>query len=150
MFPEILITLYEYQVPISRVVWYLKVMVLACSANTNDPQKKKRQPTYTDVSSEWSMPIIKFMRDILNRLQYIDQNAHSNTANTSSTTTSNQPVHFGPQLSLENFMNVDNMSIIVLPCINQTYLTETKLRALWNFTTKLLKCDLTFILFNLL
>lgn len=34
--PEILITLYEYRVPISRAVWYLKVMVLASAANLNE------------------------------------------------------------------------------------------------------------------
>lgn len=34
--PEILITLYEYRVPISRAVWYLKIMVLAGSASLNE------------------------------------------------------------------------------------------------------------------
>lgn len=34
--PEILITLYEYRVPISRAVWYLKIMVLAQSASMNE------------------------------------------------------------------------------------------------------------------
>lgn len=35
-FPEILITLYEYKVSITRAVWYLKIMVLACSTNFNE------------------------------------------------------------------------------------------------------------------
>lgn len=38
--PEILITLYEYRVPISRAVWYLKIMVLAQATSMNEVQLK--------------------------------------------------------------------------------------------------------------
>jgi hypothetical protein len=129
--PEILITLYEYQVPVTRAVWYLKIMVLACSANLNEVNKKKRQPTI-DVSSEWSIPLVRFLRETLNRLQFIE-------ANNNGSSNSNSMTHFGSQLSLESFMNVENLSLILLPIINHTYLTENKLRCLWNFTTKLMR-----------
>lgn len=124
--PEIVITLFEYQVPISRAVWYLKIMVLAYSTNLNEVQKKKRQPNI-DVSSEWSMPFIRFLREIFNRLQFYEyQQMHPNS-NVSSA------------FSLENFMNVENISLILLPIINSSYFTENKLKCLWNFTTKLMR-----------
>ncbi len=118
--PEILITLYEYKVPITRAVWYLKIMVLAYSANLNDVAKKKRQPN-VDVSSEWSLPLIKFLREIFSRLQNLDQ-SNSNSFN-----------------SLESFMNVDNLSSILLPVITHSYLSEQKLKCLWNFTSKIMR-----------
>jgi hypothetical protein len=125
--PEILITLYEYQVPITRAVWYLKIMVLGCSANLNEVNKKKRQPNI-DVSSEWSIPIVRFLRETLNRLIYIEQHSNNPT-----------PIHYNSQLSLESFMNVENLSLILLPIINHTYLSESKLKCLWGFTTKLMR-----------
>ena len=75
--PEIILTLYEYQVSITRAVWYLKIMVLAYSTNLNESNKKKRQPNI-DASSEWSIPLVKFIRDIYNRLQLIDQHSQQN------------------------------------------------------------------------
>lgn len=126
--PEILITLFEYQVPITRAVWYLKIMVLAYSTNMNEVQKKKRQPNI-DVSSEWSYPLIRFLREISNRLQICD--AGGNILNPNQTS--------GINLSLESFMNVDNLNLILLPVITHNYLTEQKLKLLWNFTTKLMR-----------
>lgn len=123
--PEILITLYEYQVPVTRAVWYLKIMVLAYSTNLNEVQKKKRQPN-VDVSSEWSVPLIRFLSEIFKRLQFFEhQQSHPNATQ--------------PQFSLEYFMNVENASLILLPIINLGYLTESKLKCLWNFTTKLMR-----------
>jgi hypothetical protein len=108
-------------------------MVLACSANLNEVNKKKRQPTI-DVSSEWSIPLVRFLRETLSRLQFIEASGLSaNAAN------GNAVIHFGSQLSLESFMNVENLSLILLPIINHTYLTENKLKCLWNFTTKLMR-----------
>lgn len=125
--PEILITLYEYQVPISRAVWYLKIMVLACSTNLNEANKKKRQPN-VDVSSEWSLPLIRLLREIFNRLQFYEQLSKQH-----------HPHYMQQNLSLESFMNVENSSLILLPVINHSYLTEKKLKCLWNFTTKLMR-----------
>lgn len=135
--PEIVITLYEYQVSITRAVWYLKIMVLAYSTNLNEGNKKKRQPN-VDVSSEWSIPLVKFIRDIFYRLQFIDQHFQQNTVtnpaqvNISSLLNANN-------LTLESFMNVENLSLILLPVITQNYLTENKLKNLWDFTTKLMR-----------
>jgi len=127
--PEIIITLFEYQVPISRAVWYLKIMVLAYSTNLNDVQKKKRQPNI-DVSSEWSVPFIKFLREIFIRLQYFEhQQMHPNGSSGAN----------NAAFSLEYFMNVENVSLILLPIINSAYFTESKLKCLWNFTTKLMR-----------
>ena len=132
--PEILITLFEYQVPITRAVWYLKIMVLAYSTNLNEVQKKKRQPN-VDVSSEWSLPLAKFLREIFARLQFFEhQQMHPSSANSGT----NAPPLF-QQFSLENFMNVENLSLILLPIINHGYFTEQKLKCLWNFTTKLMR-----------
>ena len=107
-------------------------MVLAYSTNLNEVQKKKRQPNI-DVSSEWSLPLIRFLREIFNRLQFFEhQQLHANTS------TSNNNNVF-QQFSLENFMNVENLSLILLPIINHSYFTEHKLKCLWNFTTKLMR-----------
>jgi hypothetical protein len=122
--PEILITLYEYQVPIARVVWYIKIMIIAYSTSLNEVQKKKRQPN-VDVSSEWSIPMVKFMREIFYRLHAIDQQHHSPS----------QPQQH-QQFTLESFMNVENLSLVLIPVITSSYLTPSKLRSLWQFTTK--------------
>ncbi len=126
--PEILITLHENQVPITRVIWYLKIMVLAYSTNVNDAQKKKRQQNI-DVASEWSLPLSKFLREIFSRLQMYEQSPGCTMLNQQ-------------QLALESFMNVENLSLILLPIITTNYLTENKLRALWTFTTKLMRAML--------
>ena len=135
--PEILITLFEYQVPLTRAVWYLKI--IAYSANLNEVKKIKRQQT-VDVSSEWSLPLVKFMREIFLRLQYIEQynyqqahksdtNGQANIANPLSSS----------NLTLESFMNVETLSLILLPVISHSYLTEHKLQNLWQFTHKLIR-----------
>ena len=85
--PEILITLFEYQVPITRAVWFFE-----------------------------------------------HQQMHPSSANSGT----NAPPLF-QQFSLENFMNVENLSLILLPIINHGYFTEQKLKCLWNFTTKLMR-----------
>ena len=145
--PEIMITLYEYQVPITRVVWYLKIMVLAYSTNMNDVQKKKRQPTI-DVSSEWSMPLIRFLREIFTRLQYMEYQqlqqqasgaAAAVAASSTQSASSGLSVLNSAQFSLESFMNVENLNLILLPVITHSYLTEHKLKCLWNFTTKVMR-----------
>lgn len=163
--PEILITLYEYRVSISRAVWYLKIMVLANSASQNEVNtsikvlflisflilikfvlkkvnKKKRQ-TNVDVSSEWSIPLMRFLREILTRLQYIDlqqlQNSESGGTTTTTSMTSGSNMS---KLSLESFMNVENLNLVLLPIINHSYLTEFKLRSLWSFATRLMRAML--------
>jgi hypothetical protein len=131
--PEILITLFEYQVPITRVVWYLKIIVLAYSTNLNEVQKKKRQPN-VDISSEWSIPLVKFIREIFHRLQVYDHQKHPDVPWSSPNV---------QQLTVESFMNVDNTSnLIFLPSINNSFLTENKLRSLWLFSTKLMRAML--------
>ncbi|CAF0769772.1 unnamed protein product, partial [Brachionus calyciflorus] len=129
--PEILITLYEYQVSISRAVWYLKIMVLACTTHLNEANKKKRQ-TNIDVSSEWSIPLIRLLKEIFYRLQYFELSAHHHHG------------HHGlpPNMTLESFMNVENLNLILLPVINHSYLTEKKLKCLWSFTTKIMRAML--------
>ena len=135
--PEIVITLYEYQVSITRAVWFLKIMVLAYSTNLNEVNKKKRQPNI-DASSEWSVPLVKFIRDIYYRLQFIDQHFQQNP-NTNPSQVNISGLLNSNNLTLESFMNVENMSSILLPIITQNYLTENKLKNLWDFTTKLMR-----------
>ena len=147
--PEIFITLYEYQVSITRAVWYLKIMVLAYSTNLNEGNKKKRQPN-VDASSEWSIPLVKFVRDIFYRLQFIDQHFQQNTV-ANPTQINITSLLNANSLTMESFMNVENLSLILLPIINQNYLTENKLKNLWDFTTKLMRLVKSFVsicLFN--
>lgn len=167
--PEILITLYEYKVPITRAVWYLKIMVLACSTNLNEVNKKKRQPN-VDVSSEWSIPLIRFIREIFNRLQLVSDHHHQSSsssrcslvsANGAASSTGASAGSAGSsgssasgysqqqQYSLESFMNVENLNLIMLPVINHSYLTEHKLKCLWNFSTKLMRFVYSKIIFLL-
>jgi hypothetical protein len=47
-----------------------------------------------------------------------------------------------PQMSLETFMNVDNISLILLPVINNMYLSEQKLKCLWSFGCRLMRAML--------
>jgi hypothetical protein len=139
--PEILITLYEYQVPLTRAVWYLKI--IAYSANLNEVKKKKGQQTI-EISSEWSIPLVKFMREIFYRLQFFDQYNYQQANNPNSSANNNiANANFNPlstsNLTLENFMNVENLSLILLPVINHSYLTEQKLKSLWEYTNKLIR-----------
>ncbi len=94
---------------------------MAYSTNLNDATKKKRQPSI-EVSTEWSIPLIKFQREIFSRLQLHERNQNNLS-----------------QMSLESFMNVESLSLILLPVITNGYLSETKLRNLWNFTSKLMR-----------
>ena len=126
--PEILITLYEYQVSISRAVWYLKIMVLSCTTNLTEANKKKRQTT-VDVSSEWSLSLIRLLKEIFIRLQFYELSAASG----------HQHQTLPASMTLESFMKVDNMNCVLLPVINHNYLTEKKLKCLWTFTTKLMR-----------
>ncbi len=141
--PEILITLYEYQVPLSRAVWYLKIINLT---NLNEVKKIKRQQTI-DVSSEWTLPLVKFMREIFYRLQYIEQYNYQQAQKsgndptgsfTPAANTNNNPLSTS-NFSLENFMNVETLSLILLPVVTHSYLTEQKLVCLWHFTSKLMR-----------
>ena len=135
--PEIIIILHEYQVSITRSVWYLKIMVLAYSTNLNEVNKKKRQPNI-DAASEWSIPLVKFLNHIYNRLLFIEQHFQQNPSlnpsqiNTASLLNSNN-------FTLEHFMNVENLNLLLLSNITANYLTENKLRNLWDFTTKLMR-----------
>ena len=141
--PEILITLYEYQVPITRAVWYLKIMVFAYSNNLNEAQKKKRQPN-VDVASEWSAPLVKFLREVFNRLLIIEQHQIQQQQQQQHQGNHHAFHHSMPNfqafnLSLESFMNVENLNLILLPIITPNYLTEQKLKSIWQFTTKLMR-----------
>lgn len=66
--PEIFITLHEYQVPVTRAVWYFKIIVLS-SVNTNNDANRKKRTTTVDTSSEISLLLVKFLREIFSRLQ---------------------------------------------------------------------------------
>ena len=46
------------------------------------------------------------------------------------------------KLSLESFLNVENLSLVLLPIINPAYLSEHKLRSLWTFATRLMRAML--------
>ncbi|RNA31995.1 mediator of RNA polymerase II transcription subunit 12 [Brachionus plicatilis] len=129
--PEILITLYEYQVSISRSVWYLKIMVLGCTTNLTEANKKKRQTTI-DVSSEWSVSLVRLLKEMFLRLQFYELSAASG----------HQHQSLPANMTLEGFMKVDNLNSILLPIINHNYLTEKKLKCLWTFTTKLTRAML--------
>jgi len=139
--PEILITLYEYQVPLSRAVWYLKIINLT---NLNEVKKIKRQQA-VDVSSEWTLPLVKFLREIFFRLQYIEQYNYQQAQKTANdptaTATSTNGVNplSTSNFSLESFMNVETLSLILLPVVTHSYLTEQKLVCLWQFTNKLIR-----------
>lgn len=138
--PEILITLYEYQVPLSRAVWYLKI--IAYSANLNEVKKIKRQQT-VDIASEWTIPLVKFMREIFFRLQYIEHYNYQQSLKPDSTTNSQANANGNPlassNLTLESFMNVESLSMILLPVITHSYLSEHKLQCLWQFANKLIQ-----------
>ncbi len=134
--PEILITLYEYQVPLTRAVWYLKI--IAYSTNMNEV-KKKKGPQTLEVSSEWSIPLVKFMRDIFYRMQYIDQYNYQQLNNPNPIASNNVNPLSTSNLTLENFMNVENLNLIMLPIITVNYLTEKKLKSLWHFTSQLIR-----------
>ena len=139
--PEILITLYEYQVPLSRAVWYLKIINLT---NLNEVKKIKRQQA-VDVSSEWTLPLVKFLREIFFRLQYIEQYNYQQAQKTANdpTATATSANGVNPlstsNFSLESFMNVETLSLILLPVVTHSYLTEQKLVCLWQFTNKLIR-----------
>jgi hypothetical protein len=135
--PEILITLYEYQVPLTRAVWYLKI--IAYSANLNEVKKIKRQQT-VDIASEWTLPLVKFMREIFFRLQYIEHYTYQQSLkpDTVGQSTNANPLS-SSNLTLESFMNVESLSMILLPVVNNSYLTEHKLQSLWQFTNKLIQ-----------
>lgn len=135
--PEIILTLYEYQVSITRAVWYLKIMVLAYSTNLNESNKKKRQPNI-DASSEWSIPLVKFIRDIYNRLQLIDQHSQQNP-NMNPAQINIASLFNSNNLTLESFMNVENLNLLLLPNITHNFFTENKLKNFWDFTTKLMR-----------
>lgn len=142
--PEILITLYEYQVPVTRAVWYLKIINLT---NLNEVKKIKRQQT-VDVSSEWTLPLVKFIREIFIRLQYIEQYNYQQAQKAGDTNTSSSQTGGGvaggnvnplSNFPLESFMNVESLSLILLPVISHSYLTEQKLVCLWQFTSSLIR-----------
>lgn len=131
--PEIIVTLYEFQVPITRAVWYLKIMVYSFQMNiSNEPQaKKRRQQQNIDVASEWTLPLVKFLREIFVRLQLFD-------SQTSTTNLNHLTAQMQQQYSFESFMNTDNLSVMLIN-INSQYLTEHKLKCLWTYTTKLMR-----------
>jgi hypothetical protein len=133
--PEILITLYEYQVPLTRAVWYLKI--IAYSTNLNEV-KKKKGPQTVEISSEWSIPLVKFMREIFYRLQFIDNYNYQHSSSSSNANSNFNPLSTS-NFTLESFMNVESLSLVLLPVITHNYLTEQKLKSLWDFTNKLIR-----------
>lgn len=141
--PEILITLYEYQVPVTRAIWYLKI--IAYSANLNEVKKIKRQQT-VDVSSEWTLPLVRFMREIFYRLQFIEQYHNQQAQKMEASGAVANPQSGNPlatsNLSLESFMNVESLSSILLPTVTHSYLSEQKLNCLWQFTNQIIRAML--------
>lgn len=109
---------------------------------------------------------MRFLREILTRLQLVDlqhqhqqlQNELSNSSggggvsgpSSSSSSQSHMSLAASTslinmasmKLSLESFMNVENLSLVFLPIINSSYLTEFKLRCLWSFATRLVRAML--------
>lgn len=107
---------------------------------------------------------MRFLREILTRLQLIDlQHQHQQLQNelsssggvsgaSSSSLSSSSHMSLAAstslinmasmKLSLESFMNVENLSLVFLPIINSSYLTEFKLRCLWSFATRLVRAML--------
>jgi hypothetical protein len=123
--PEILITLYEYHVPVVRAVWYIK-MLATQSTNSNEVQKKKRQPNQ-DPSCEWTQPLVKLLKDIFNRMK-----DHQQSGQQSATA----------QASIESFLNTENSNLTLLTNITNSYLSDEKVKGLWDYATKLMRAML--------
>ncbi len=132
--PEIILTLYECNVPITRSVWYIK-MLAAQATNLNEVQKKKRQ-TNLDPSNEWTIPLVKFLRELFNRMK----------DSVSQTSLNHQQQQHQQQAAvsvatIESFMTNENTNLILL---TNNYLTEEKIKNLWDYATKLMR----FVLFS--
>jgi mediator of RNA polymerase II transcription subunit 12 len=124
--PEIILTLSDYNVPITRSVWYIK-MLAAQVTNLNEVQKKKRQ-TNLDPSNEWTLPLVKFLRELFNRMK--------ETINQPNHVTQVQQHQQSMVSTIESFMTNDNNNSVLLT------MSEDKLKNLWDYATKLMRAML--------
>ncbi|XP_014668472.1 PREDICTED: mediator of RNA polymerase II transcription subunit 12-like protein [Priapulus caudatus] len=62
---DIFTNLYDFQVPMLRATWLIK-MTSAYNVALNEAKIKKKQPT--DPSQEWTQALTRFLRDLLNKL----------------------------------------------------------------------------------
>ena len=124
--PEIILTLYDYNVPITRSVWYIK-MLAGQMTNLNEVQKKKRQ-TNLDPSNEWTLPLVKFLRELFNRMkETINQPNH----------VAQVQQHQSMVSTIESFTtNSENNNSVLLS------MTEEKIKNLWDYATKLMRAML--------
>lgn len=128
---EIIWTLCDCNVPITRAVWYIK-MLAAQATNLNEVQKKKRQ-TNLDQSNEWTIPLVKLLRELYNRLK----DCKDISTNTSTTTTINSQTQFQQPsfANIENFMTSENTNLMLLI----SNLTDDRTKYIWDYTTKLMR-----------
>ena len=133
--PEIILTLYECNVPITRSVWYIK-MLAAQATNPNEVQKKKRQ-TNLDPSNEWTLPLVKFLRELFNRMKETINQPNSQAQQAQQQQQQQQQTAVA---TIESFMTNDNNNSFLLS--NNNYLTEEKIKNLWDYATKLMRAML--------
>ena len=101
-------------------------MLAAQATNLNEVQKKKRQ-TNPDPSNEWTIPLVKFLRELFTRMK--------DTVNHPQAHQQQQPAV--TVATIESFMTNDNANSILLS--NNNYLTEDKIKNLWDYATKLMR-----------
>ncbi|PNF33035.1 hypothetical protein B7P43_G16367 [Cryptotermes secundus] len=90
---EIFIMLCEYQVPMLRAAWFIKLSY-AYTVAVSEVKIKKRQ--LSDPSQEWTATLIKFLKDQLNRLQdFYHQSGGNVSGGTASTAANSSSVSTG-------------------------------------------------------
>ena len=64
---EVLANLCEFEVPIPRAVWYIK-MLAAYNSAMSEMNKTKKRPQHPDPSQDWTHALTRYLRDQLQEI----------------------------------------------------------------------------------